>query len=371
MKELYITEKQQNKLFLINEGISDKLYHFTDVSKVKRILKYNILSLTSAISGADATYVKKHNLFYLCCQRSKNCKIGYGYSKAGKEIVRQGEGRFNKTITESVRIELDGYQLKADGYNGRPVDYWAPEKQKQIGYDNFLKQLPSISQMPTPNEVLDYQKNNQYFEMEDRIETDEPFIKNASKYIKRIDILDVKGMSFTYSDLIHMGEKIGIPVFVYKNINDYNMQNNKYINRKFKFDSDEEDEVDAIHYINSIGNYLSAYITLYVNYFKLLKQTEKKQKAEEIIDKFNLNKFITPQIFSDIIYHSTNKLLDVEISLRNGGNFFKFLTREYFMTYSASKKVTFDDISNVLKFINYVFKLYKVKNLDELFRKYA
>jgi len=367
--KIYITEKQKDKLFLIQEGISDKLYHFTSINKVLKILKYNVIPLTTAIGGADAKYINKHNLFYLCCQRSKNCKVGFAYSNAQKAYIKQGI----KKIVSSIRIELDGYQLKADGYNGRPLDYWGEVngKRSEIGYDAFVKQIPKyVGKLPTPQEVLDIQKHNRYFEMEDRIESTKPFIKNASKYIKRIDILDVGGITLEYSDCIHLGKQIGIPVYVYKNIEDFNMQNDKFVKRKYKYVADEY-EIDVDDFVEQVKYTISPYVALYVDSFKLLNRTDKEQKAREIINKFNLNKFIDEKAFFDIVHKSTNKIFELENDLNSRTNFVKFLTREYMSNYTPSKEITFDDISNVLKFINYVLKLYKVKNIDELLKKYA
>lgn len=366
--KIYITEKQKDKLFLIQEGISDKLYHFTDIPKVVDILKYNTIPLATAISGADAEYIKKHNLFYLCCQRSKNCKLGFAYTKSGKGYDNDNQ---KSKIIFSVRIELDGYQLKADGYNGRPLDYWGNSgKRSNIGYDAFIKQFPGLTTLPTPQEVLKYQKHNKYFEMEDRIESNKPFIKNASKYIKRIDILDVRGISLTYSDCVNLGKKIGVPVYVYENVDDFNMQNDNFDKRLYKYHNDKN-KIDVTHFFDYIKNIISPYITLYVDKFNLLKHYDKERKAREIINKFNLNKFIDDVALYDIAYKATNKIFELESDLRNRENFVKFLTREYMSYYTPSKEITFDDISNVLRCINYVLKLYKVKNIDELLKKYA
>ena len=206
--------------------------------------------------------------------------------------------------------------------------------------------------------------------MEDRIESTKPFIKNASKYIKRIDILDVGGVGVEYSDCIHLGKQIGIPVYVYKNIEDFNMQNDNFEKKQYKYVADEN-EIDVTNFIEHIKYILSPYVALYVDSFKLLNRTDKEQKAKEIIDKFHLNKFIDENTFFDIIYKSTNKVFELEYDLNNRTNFVKFLAREYLLDYTPSKEITFDDVSNVLRFINYVLKLYKVKNIDELLKKYA
>ena len=116
---------------------------------------------------------------------------------------------------------------------------------------------------------------------------------------------------------------------------------------------------------------MSPYITLYVDKFNLLKHNDKERKAREIINKFNLNKFIDDDAIYDIAYNATNKIFELESDLRNRQNFVKFLTREYMSNYTPTKEITFDDVSNVLRFINYVLKLYKVRNLDELLKKYA
>jgi arsenate reductase-like glutaredoxin family protein len=163
-----------NKVKEALAGISDILYHATQIPNATNILKENKFTLTF-VSGADDAQKPQTKYYYLSTTRSK-----LGSYHAGTRI--------------GTILVLDGRKL-SHNYVGNPVDYWGRE---------FRKVAPS--------------KN----EMEDRIWSDKPFIKPAAKYIKEIHILfliesydneDVeKGWLKT---LLLEAYKHNIPAFVY------------------------------------------------------------------------------------------------------------------------------------------------------------
>jgi len=128
--------------YKIESGISDIVYHFTSIYNAAKILKEDQFALTF-VSGADDANKPKSKYYYLSTTRSK---VGSFHVDSA--------GYFG------VLFKLNGVKLR-NNYVGNPVDYWGRE---------FRKVAPS--------------KN----EMEDRIWSDNPFIKPASKYIEEIHV---------------------------------------------------------------------------------------------------------------------------------------------------------------------------------------
>ena len=115
---IHLTESIFHKLFL-TEGFSDTTYHYCSIDSLYGMLKDGDIKLTMSSNRSDAYH--KTKLFYLSTQRSKSVRFGYARN-SGSEC----------------RVELDGYQLKADGYEGMPLDYWGASmgKQSDIGLNS-------------------------------------------------------------------------------------------------------------------------------------------------------------------------------------------------------------------------------------------
>ena len=122
------------------EGLSEILYHATGLHNVEEILAIDTLRLTPDIgtSSEQSHRPKQTQVYYMSFSRSR---VGNYHHP-----VHKGE-------TGQSIIVLDGRKLMADGYSGKPVEYW--------GFGD---------------------KD----EMEDRIFSDKPIIPNASKYITEI-----------------------------------------------------------------------------------------------------------------------------------------------------------------------------------------
>ena len=152
-------------------GVSDIVYHYTSLSSAGNILKENQFALTF-ISGSDDTLKPNAKYYYLSTTRSRR-----GSYHEGSEV--------------HALMVLDGVKLR-NNYIGSPVDYWGRE---------FRKIAPA--------------KN----EMEDRIWSDKPYIKPASKYIKEIHIsfvdVDHDVLKRNVRSLLIEAKKKGIPSFVY------------------------------------------------------------------------------------------------------------------------------------------------------------
>ena len=134
------------KIEHILEGISQKLYHLTDIGNAAKILATNRFRLTPDIGTKSEIALRssKKKVYYLSTARNLSSDF------------------FQKSSRMSgVIFVLDGQKL-AHNYSGGPVDYWGPD---------FRKIDPTRH------------------EMEDRIFSAKPYIENASEYIKEIHVL--------------------------------------------------------------------------------------------------------------------------------------------------------------------------------------
>lgn len=167
----FLTRVKNKYIISVLAGISDIVYHYTQLFYAAKILKEDQFALTF-ISGADDTLKPNDKYYYLSTTRSRR-------------------GSYHEGSRAHALMVLDGTKLRHN-YIGSPIDYWGRE---------FRKVAPA--------------KN----EMEDRIWSDKPYIKPASKYIKEIHIafVDVKqeGLKRQLRYLLTEAKKKGIPTFVY------------------------------------------------------------------------------------------------------------------------------------------------------------
>lgn len=130
----------------VSLSLSPVLFHYTSVANLSKVLTTNTFELTAS-DGNGAEQMIAGNHYYLSTTRHK----------LGSYSLRASSG--------FCLITLDGAKL-SNNYKGKAVDYWGQEY-----YSNP-------------------QAHADRFEAEDRIiSTKVPFIKNASKYIQRVDII--------------------------------------------------------------------------------------------------------------------------------------------------------------------------------------
>ena len=248
----------KEELKLLNEGLSDILYHFTDINSVQNILNTNKLNTSSNLGTLADAQKDKGKSFYFSTQRSKG-KSGYGYNT--------GDGAV---------LVLDGKKIMSK-YKGFPIDYWnwsmsRKDYSDEQGYINALRSK----------------------ELEDRIVTNEPYIEPASDYIKEIHIDLSRPWYLKKSDAInieHKAKELGIPIYFYNNKNQYQLQNKvkalplESINTEFQ---DEEHESykskhsDFIYIFKDMMPYIS-FNTIYETEFwqLLMEYLESEDKAQE------------------------------------------------------------------------------------------
>lgn len=133
------------KLQISLSGLSQVLYHITDVRAAESILRKNRFELKPSDGTEAETDVNGgKNLHYLSTYRSKIS--GYAVQKAG---------------TSSAIFVIDGQRLQTK-YAGTPVDYWQRKYVDDASRDRF--------------------------EAEDRVLSPEKFIPNAERYIKSLHV---------------------------------------------------------------------------------------------------------------------------------------------------------------------------------------
>lgn len=293
---------------VLSEGISNITYHFTSLNSCIKILKNNEFFLTLSTNKSDAYDNKR--LFYLSTQRGRNKELGF----AGH-------------MSSCVRIQLDGNALMQN-LKGRPVDYWG-ETGKRSYYD------PKYDYAYGPTFTRTKQTHHN-FEMEDRIFSYEPVIKNADKYILRIDVYIDPQESYLSSEnprvrenhlaevnrdkdlavtinwlcrhFNHRNNKDNaMPVYFYDNLKDFNFMTNNTINdeilklqqddfhAKTQMDWRDYDRAKINNELDNKGKYVEILKHLMVVYFDgkgLRNGQETYKKVADLLRKYGLEKYI-------------------------------------------------------------------------------
>ena len=193
MKRINILESQYIKN-LISESLSPVVYHFTLAETVYKILSDNKFRCTLSSNFSDS-FSKKH-LFYFCLSRVKTIHFS-------NDVISSSFGN-----NSNARIEIDGNILN-ERYKGFPIDYWQSSKGH---YDGNKGKAYGVT------------------EYEERVVTDKPYIPNAIKYIRRIDILVEKNLTTWYKKLLETSNELGVPIYFYSNKKDFSLQTKNIIN---------------------------------------------------------------------------------------------------------------------------------------------
>lgn len=121
---------------ILLESASNIVYHFTSYNNALKILKHNTLALSPFLAKeAERMVIDTTKLFYLSTARSKL-------------------GNYGQNNYSMVAFVLDGRKL-SQRYSAKAVDYWGTPKTS---------------------------------EMEDRILSNKPYIKDANQYIISVDV---------------------------------------------------------------------------------------------------------------------------------------------------------------------------------------
>lgn len=194
---------------IILESPSAIIYHFTTFNNAISILRNNTIGLSPFIAKqTEQNIIDTNKIFYLSTTRSKL-------------------GEYGRNNTFMIAFVLDGNKLK-NNFQSKSVDYWGN---------------PKLS------------------EMEDRLLSNNAYIKDANRYITRIDVYAseqyMNSKKYNIQALVQVANSIGIDVKVYTRVQDFNLSKNPLNNDDLMQDSDEVNIPDVK---SSMGTYIIPYI---------------------------------------------------------------------------------------------------------------
>ena len=154
-------------------GLSQVLYHLTDLYKCAENLKQNRMRMSSTMGNTSDFSLTKGKIYFMSLARSPASDYLLGF------------------ISGSVILKINGAKL-GSRYTGIPVDYWSSLQRRKAGSS----------------------------EMEDRIVSDKPYIEDASDYIEAIfisispasNILSTKAYSLL--TIVKYCRRYDIPVYI-------------------------------------------------------------------------------------------------------------------------------------------------------------
>lgn len=261
----------ESKLGLLKEGLSKKLFHFTDIDRACSILKNDkaLLSMSTSSDEPIEGFSSKR-MFFLSTTRTKSSQVGYQY------------GVF-ANINSMVRFELDGDKLLSDGYIGGPYNY-------------FRNSGPSPKSVDINGDSFETQKHMADVESEDRVYSSKPYINHMYKYITRVDVYcpNYKANSSVLKEISICCDKHDLPCYIYEYIDDFNSMSDKTINGKIqnfeiepnenKFD-DSYTERDVAYVVNATMYYIGIGL-------KLMQGVDMtKDLFYDILEQFNLEEY--------------------------------------------------------------------------------
>jgi hypothetical protein len=212
---------------ILNESYFGDLYHYAPLRNALQIVRTNTLNTTPFMSyDGDLPHFNEKHYFYVSFARSKR-------------------GSYHQAALDSfnlVLFVLDGDRL-SENFKLSPVDYWG---------HSITKGDPEED------------------EMEERIFTNKPYIKNISRYIKHVDLVVPHISSLKlgrYRTFLENCKKIDVKVRVYVDVQDF-YNNKNYIDgtsekilSKDDFDSSaykdyEPFDADSIPHVKFLYNLL-------------------------------------------------------------------------------------------------------------------
>lgn len=239
-------DPQYRDYSLLTEGITDVVYHFTSIKNAYNIAIDDCIYLQSAFAKDSDNFSKKKK-FYLSCTRQRNANFGYS-----KKFNRSG----------GVRIALDGRKL-SERLSGRPVNYWGSGGSLLNDKFSYYKNLPKdydelksrnyydISRKKSKNPDFDeeeYLKRNfndsaQHHidnESEDRIFSNEPWIRNLHEYLISIDVLVSRDDNYTmnYAKALRHHTVLYKYVKIFDSEIEFNKKNGKTINDDIEYETE-------------------------------------------------------------------------------------------------------------------------------------
>ena len=215
---------------IINESLTNIIYHFTTTNSLIGILRNNALKSKKAI-GDECYFSNKER--FISFTRMKNGNAGCSESS-------------------NVRITINGERLNQK-YKAKPINYF---------FFNGNDYDDNNTLFNIKNNYSSDNNRGVASEGEDRIFIDDYYIPNIEKYILRIDIYEdnEKGLKSILRLNNYINYLILDKIFIYVNENDFKTGNNKCFNYSKDYDkikkyyniTNSHDE--KIHLVKNYGN---------------------------------------------------------------------------------------------------------------------
>lgn len=348
---------------VLNESFNDVEYHFTSLSTACFICRTNTIPLAPTLGKKAEVFINGNNTYFISFTRRRSSNVGYS------------KGR-------NVRIEFYGDLLNQQ-FKGKAIDYWGNSMGKQSLYRklynyNDRKKDPNIplkynnAQAQINNLTNVYGADDSSNESEDRLLTNKPYITNAKKYIKSIDILinpsnqkQIIAARQIFNSYLFRGK-----VNIYDNDHDFNSIRGKNINDKFVTNFGEEGEYSNFGKIITDDNYYGEEFE-FKNEIKILSFFFAFLYLNKFIDKPNFALTIKKMLKSDGL---GNYLKFINLIIKSAED--KIINNRYSSEIKSSQY--FEDIVNsaynlksengqeIVRFLIDWFKSQKFKKLDDL-----
>jgi len=175
-----------NDKTLIDEGLSDTLFHITNTGSAESILKSNkfMLTLSLGTPSDDTSRKSKNKIYYFSTARTPNARY------------------FESIGYTGLYFELDGKKL-GQRYSGKTVDYWGPEfgRQASEAEDRLFSTSSTI-----PNAISYIKAIHVFFDLEDQ------------KYIHQQDLKSIR-------NILTIAKQKKIPIYFYDNDRNWRTRN--------------------------------------------------------------------------------------------------------------------------------------------------
>jgi hypothetical protein len=277
-----------NENILLKEGISDIIYHFTDIDALNKILSSNQFRLSDATEDALDVKINRGYKYFLS---TTNYKSNIGYAS---------------TINNSKKVRIT--------LSGRKISH----KYKTFGtsYDGI--NTPRHPQHPK----YSYDKSNEYDESENRIVSKKQYINNALSYIERIDLLinlkNINEYISSISNIIKILTKNNIGIYFYDDIKNFSNQLksidiSKHINNDIKEDISYENK-KIFKYIITNTNKDNIFIDNFSSKYNVKIGRISKYSSEDLEDDDLIKEIIK---YVNQLYHKKRDgyLMDYENAL--------------------------------------------------------
>jgi hypothetical protein len=321
---------------MLSEGLSDILYHFTYVTSLISILKYNKFATSSNLGSNADQWKDKGRFYFFSTQRTKGMS-GYG-SHHG-----------------NVAIVLDGRKLNYT-FKGFATDYW-----------NWSKKMTDYKTL------RDYTQALQSEEHEDRIVTNKPYIDVANKYIIEIHVLvNENEDKDRLIEVDSLCKGYNIPVFFYNDDSSFKLQNkakaislesiNLQPKEKSAYDDKEEDRefYNAKWFFKKIAPCIIAGNDLNDGY------NDERDKIEKLLKQM-LEKANQPDQYDNVLTDINDKVKRLGTSWGRMYADDEFLSTQAEIHNNRGNPNSY--LRELLKMLVLDMKKWRVKNLKEYFNK--